>query len=58
MKEGPMGPGGDPAILIQVWQATFPSSQGGGDVFGFMTVFVAVGVFVLCVAVARLGKYK
>ncbi len=51
-----MGPGGDPAILIQIWKATYPSSQEGGDVFGLMTALVAVGVIVLCACVMRLRK--
>lgn len=51
-----MGPGGDPAILIQIWQEAFPSSQGGGDVFLLMMALVAVGVIVLCCAAARLPK--
>ena len=51
-----MGPGGDPAILIQIWQAAYPSSQEGGDVFGLMMALVAVGVIILCVYAARLRK--
>lgn len=50
-----MGPGADPAILIQIWQEAFPDS-GGGNTFAAMLGMVAVGVIVLVITAIRLRK--
>lgn len=44
-----MGPGGDPAILIEIWKQTFPVLEGGSASVGIMLSMVAIGISVLCV---------